>query len=577
RQSFFAVRAALAIFCALAESKFYRAVVEKVNPHVGRYTLFFLASSTGMWSSASAFLPSSFAMMCNMVAFSFALDLPSRLNNQRTLAAISCFALGGVFGWPFSLAVAIPFVFEELFVYGKDKIKPKAYSTWFAGRLGRLIQGGLLASLLFVPVIAIDSLAYGKLTITPWNIVRYNILTSSSTGPELYGTEPWYFYLFNLALNFNLVLPLALLSLPALAITRSVEYKRLGSRPMADESSPFVLLAMRLAPFYVWLGILTAQPHKEERFMFPIYPLLCFNAAVALYLVRSWMEVAYIKVTSSPYKASKSSLFSTFTLWVIMITSLISISRTFGLVKYYHAPLDVVFHLQNTELPRLLNATNLLAAPSSTVSDDDGKKWVSTSKYAEDEQQQVDLSPIKTFGGLKLCYGREWYRFPGHYLLPDGVRAEFVKSEFDGLLPGHFAPSKEGAAGLWSWSRHGARTGHSALNDQNQEVMDFYTDASTCDYLIDSDFPLRSVHSEPSKLEPRYVAQTAEWDKVYCREFLDAQESGRFSRLLWFPGSFWKGNGFGFDGGNKFGEYCLLRNKKLAEKRESKDWSLVRV
>lgn len=47
------MRAALAILCALCESRFYRAVVEKVNPHVGRYTLFLLATSAGMWSASS--------------------------------------------------------------------------------------------------------------------------------------------------------------------------------------------------------------------------------------------------------------------------------------------------------------------------------------------------------------------------------------------------------------------------------------------------------------------------------------------------------------------------------------------
>lgn len=74
-------------------------------------------------------------------------------------------------------------------------------------------------------------------------------------------------------------------------------------------SSPFTVLALRLAPLYVWLGILTLQSHKEERFMFPAYPLLCFNAAVALYLVRGWMEVFFISVTKSPYKVSYLTLF----------------------------------------------------------------------------------------------------------------------------------------------------------------------------------------------------------------------------------------------------------------------------
>lgn len=152
-----------------------------------------------------------------------------------------------------------------------------------------------------VPVVAIDSLAYGKLTIVPWNIVKYNIL-SSDKGPELYGTEPWNFYILNLILNFNGLFLLAILSLPALVVTSYVDKKRLGPVKAAPErSSPYTILAMRLAPLYLWLVILSAQNHKEERFMYPAYPLICFNAAVTLYLGRGWMEAAYIK-TVSPYQ-----------------------------------------------------------------------------------------------------------------------------------------------------------------------------------------------------------------------------------------------------------------------------------
>lgn len=42
--------------------------------------------------------------------------------------------------------------------------------------------------------------------------------------------------------------------------------------------------------------------------MFPAYPLICFNAAVTLYLARGWLEVAYIKITALPYEASSITL-----------------------------------------------------------------------------------------------------------------------------------------------------------------------------------------------------------------------------------------------------------------------------
>ena len=148
-----------------------------------------------------------------------------------------------------------------------------------------------------------DSLAYGKFAPVPWNIVSYNVFGGEARGPDLYGTEPWSYYFLNLALNFNFVALLALGSLPALLITHTIDYKRLGlTKHRADESSPYTILTLRLAPVYVWIGLLTAQSHKEERFMYPIYPLLCFNAAVTVYLFRGWLEAIYIKATASPYK-----------------------------------------------------------------------------------------------------------------------------------------------------------------------------------------------------------------------------------------------------------------------------------
>lgn len=53
------------------------------------------------------------------------------------------------------------------------------------------------------PMIAIDSIYYNKLVIAPWNIVRYNVL--GGAGPELYGTEPFTFYIINGFLNFNFI------------------------------------------------------------------------------------------------------------------------------------------------------------------------------------------------------------------------------------------------------------------------------------------------------------------------------------------------------------------------------------
>lgn len=146
-------------------------------------------------------------------------------------------------------------------------------------------------------------MAYGKLVLTPWNIVKYNIFGGAERGPDLFGSEPFSFYFLNLSLNFNVIFPLALVSLPSLMLTSVVDRKRLGfSKPGPDQSSPVALIAIRLLPMYLWIGVLSAQPHKEERFIFSVYPLICFNAAVTLYLMKGWLETAFITITKSPYR-----------------------------------------------------------------------------------------------------------------------------------------------------------------------------------------------------------------------------------------------------------------------------------
>ncbi|KAF9535593.1 glycosyltransferase family 22 protein [Crepidotus variabilis] len=562
RPSFFAVRVFLALISTLVESAFYVTIQQKINERVGRYYFFLTLFSAGFWNASTAFLPTSFAMFTTTLACSYAFEPSSSANKRRTLATTLLFATGAIVGWPFSLLLAIPFVFEELFVYGTDIVTPQQRVSWTITRVQRLVTAGLKASLIFIPVIAIDSIAYGKFTITPWNIVRYNLLGGSERGPNLYGTEPWYFYINNLILNFNFSVPLALISLPALAITYVIDRKRLGLfTPTANQSSPFTLLAMRLLPFYLWLTVLSFQPHKEERFMYPAYPLLCFNAAVAIYLLRGWLEVAYISATRSPYRASQAKMFSNFTFSILIACSIFSFSRIVALWYYYHNTLVVPIHFQMNEIPRLLNETGYLPVyPPGTP---------------DDEIPHMDISPIRDFD-LRLCVAKEWYRFPGHYLIPNGIRVDFVKSEFNGMLPRHFEDkvgliegeksvadaSFDGQIVTFSqkwWRRPETRLVPGDLNDKNEEEPSHYVLASDCDYLVDLDFP---QHPESTELEPRYATMENTWERIACYPFLDARHSETLTRAFWVPGQKWRSL-------NEFGDYCLLKNKKLVAEKEN--------
>jgi alpha-1,2-mannosyltransferase len=89
-------------------------------------------------------------MFANTLAFSYALQTPASENKNRTLYTTIFFALGAIVGWPFSLALSIPFVLEELFVHGSDRVLPDKWKAWFLSRVVRLYTAVACASLLFV-------------------------------------------------------------------------------------------------------------------------------------------------------------------------------------------------------------------------------------------------------------------------------------------------------------------------------------------------------------------------------------------------------------------------------------------
>lgn len=627
RQIFFAVRILLAFVSAGVDARFYKAVADVFGGRVGRYCLMVMASSAGMYEASTALLPSTFVMHATTLAFSACL-YPSRLPpsdssvlstpsqrpfiSHRLLVATLSFAAGAILGWPFGIVLAIPFVLEELFFRSDDIVAGGKYKSWLLSRWTSAIGAALISKTLAIPVLAIDTLAYGKLAFVPFNTVLYNIFSRSrGAGPELYGTEPVSYYFSNLLLNFNLFFLLAFASLPLLLVTAKIDPKRFqrpaepkkGHSSVDSPSSLFTLALLRIAPFYLWFVVLSMQAHKEERFMYPSYSLLCLNAAVGLYLVRSLTERAFVKITKSPYRASKTSLFTTMTASILSLGALLGILRSVGQLTNYHAPFDVLFHFEGYELPRVV-ATAFpetlspaiqarIAKGLSPVATEQEKEYNDRGLGAENKgvslDLSIDLSPLQGLErGVRLCYGKEWHRFPTHFLVPAGVEVEWVKSEFDGILPKHFDVAasfpiqpEDGVAStlsssvgfLWPWASTTRRL-QSGFNDLNQEEFDRYVPVSSCDYLIDLDYPHRHLSSDTETgLEPRYAVEANEWDRVFCSPFLDAEWSravvepgegavkrvvkkvaATVHRVLWLP-KVWFGNA------NVYGDYCLLRNK----------------
>jgi len=548
RPAFFALRLTLATCSAASEAIFYRAIVRYINAHIGKYVFVSMVTSAAFYSAATAFLPSTFALYAALLGGA-AFLAPVDSDAKRITRGVTAFAAGAVVGWPFSVVLGVPLVLEQLFLRGTEKVAKGTEAAHAAKRARNLLIALTAGASILIPVIAIDTQAYQKLTIVPLNILRYNLLGDATHGPELYGTEPASFYLLNGLVNFNVLFPLALLSLPALWITSVVDPKRFGDRRdlVANQTAPAAILASKLSPMYLWLAVLSTQAHKEERFLFPAYGFILFNAATTLFLARSWAEVAFVKITKSPYRVTRSPIFSYFTRAVLGVSVFLSLGRIIAVHSYYHAPLTVYHHLQSYELPRLAVSLHPELYPNTL---DAKAPFANFTEALGKLEYRFDLSPLGE-EGLRLCLGKEWHRFPSHWLVPEEVEVRFIKSEFDGILPKVWEQGKPGQ-GLWDRATGVVPKG---MNDRNAEEVDRYVDVETCHYLVDLDFPLRAVPAE-SKLEPRFAVQADKWDRVRCQDFLDAQESNQLTRAIKLPVPGWQK-------GNSYGDYCLLRNKNL--------------
>jgi alpha-1,2-mannosyltransferase len=485
---FYFLRIALALVCALCQSRLYAVISRTINPRVAIFFAMALIFSPGMYHAAPAYLPSTFAMYTTMLGFSAFMDWTK---GMQTVQGIFWFGVGTTLGWPFAGALVLPFVAEEVIL--------ASVTGDIADSVLRLSQGTLMSSFVLAIQTALDSFFYRKLTCVPLNIVLYNVFSGGSRGPDIYGVEPWHFYIRNLTLNFNIWFFLALAAFPLLLI-QHVIIQRSVSKQTLLRSVVFV------SPFYLWLAIFTAQPHKEERFMYPVYPALALNAAISLHIILA-------NFGSTDPRRLVSKIPAPIKLAVVAVPLLISFNagmlRTIGTFTAYSAPLNVYQPLHN---------------------------------------------PGVTQPGDTVCIGKEWYRFPSSFSLPHGVHAKFIKSEFSGLLPGEFSEANSGGFGLFP----GTWLVPPGMNDENLEDIGKYTDIGHCTFFVDSRLPSAS----PTALEPDYISDSAHWEKMKCVSFLDASQTHLLGRLLFVPDLPFIPEKFR----RRWGDYCLLRRRASSGK-----------
>mmetsp|Transcript_17791 Transcript_17791/g.36923 ORF Transcript_17791/g.36923 Transcript_17791/m.36923 type:complete len:641 (+) Transcript_17791:1254-3176(+) len=481
---FYGVRVVQGIVSACSEVYLYDSVVWRFGKVSARLLLIFLATAPGMFRASIELLPSSFSMILTTLAVGAWLvgEFPF---------AIFCVALSTILGWPYAAALALPMAIHIPLRIG----------------LAKFIRHALFAGIPLLSVaLVVDSTYYGKFTSGTVNQVLYNVIPKKGTGPEIFGVADWKFYASNLLLNLNVVVPI-LVSFALLLVIDLYVVRVWKERKYLIERIIF------LSPPLIWLLIFFNQPHKEERFLVPSYPLLCLCAAVA---VSDWIQFisdlvsGASEVNGERSKRNGGIFAMLLTVGIGILATSMGTSRTVGQVRNFQAPLSIYRSLATEELQGGEGPRHLPLTLSTSVSE------------------------------INICLGREWYRFPSNFFIPSKkYRVRFVDRSFKGLLPKYFS---EGLGGT--------RKPTSGMNMYNRADPGQFFEGKDdmCHYYVDLAPSSSSVKDHPIDLH--------DFGLIMEEDFLDSSVTPSLDRAFWIPASVRHPR-------RRYGKYQLMRNFAL--------------
>ncbi|XP_022749286.1 dol-P-Man:Man(6)GlcNAc(2)-PP-Dol alpha-1,2-mannosyltransferase-like isoform X1 [Durio zibethinus] len=384
---FYAVRLFLGLLSVTSDATLVVAVSRKYGKRLASYALAMLCLASGCFFASTSFLPSSFSM--------YAMSLSSGLFLlEKPAWAVAVAAVGVILGWPFSILAFLPVTLSSL---------AKQFKQAF-------LSGAVTSTALLAFSILVDHYYYQRWTSSVFNLLMYNVLGGGES--HLYGTEGPLFYIRNGFNNFNFCFIFALLFLGILPIARK-------------KYAPDLFIV--ISPLYIWLAFMSLQLHKEERFLYPIYPLVCIAASA---VIESFPDLFRDKY--NPY--NNSIIVMTAKILRPVALSLIlcaSHSRTFSLINGYAAPLEVYKILEHH--------------------DDAGT-------------------------GSVLCVGSEWHRFPSSFFIPNYIgEVRWIDDGFRGLLPFPFNATLGGTSAAPPY-----------FNNKNKASDEQYLqDLQACTFLVE--------------------------------------------------------------------------------------------
>ncbi|KAK8579282.1 hypothetical protein V6N13_142495 [Hibiscus sabdariffa] len=363
---FYAVRIFLGLLSVISDATLVIAVSRKYGKYLAFYTLAMLCLASGCFFASTIYF----------------------------VTAVAVAAVGVILGWPFSILAFLPVTLFSL----SKQFKPA------------FLSGAVTSIALLALFILVDYYYYQRWTSSVFNLLVHYVLGGGES--HFYGTEGPLFYLRNGFNNFNFCFIFALLFLSILPI-------------VWRKYAPDLLIVV--SPLYIWLAFMSLQSHKEERFLYPVYPLVCLAASA---VIESFPDLVRDKY--SPYdKSTIVVIAKVLRPGALCLILCASHARTFSLINGYAAPFEVYKILDHY--------------------DDAGT-------------------------GSVLCVGSEWHRFPSSFFVPDFVgEVRWINDGFQGLLPFPFNATLGGTSAAPPY-----------LNNKNKASHEQYLeDLQACSFLVE--------------------------------------------------------------------------------------------
>ena len=477
---FFNIRMLLGQFMAIAQTRFLRSIEVVLGPGTAHFTAVFMLASPGLFLCSTSFLPSAVGCSLVMYASSFLLNGEYVWTVFMGCLAVMCT------GWPFVGVIFLPFGIQIL---------QKSYSE--AG-MSRVINVSLYSIIVvfavFLFVFAVDSYYYGRKSFSPLNILLYNAITGS--GDELYGIEPASYYVKNLILTVGFAFPLGLLG-SSLCLLRLV----LPSLRNKENKNSLSIELTLFSSAFLWIALLFSRPHKEERFMYPVYPLMCLLAALFSQFITDSLTGAIVSRSPEEIKQKREKVIrNTAYSGCLMIFATIAFCRIFALKNNYGGYI---------------------------------KLWTAAEPI-------FSKASLRSAVPIRICMGSDWYTFPSHFFLPPNTQLDYFNDGFKGILPQHFAAEN----GTFCKPIQ-------PFNGLNKEETSRYVELETCDYIVrlGGDQSDGDLSDNERNIKTRFIS-------VMSTRIIDPSRSHVISRIIAIPGFKW------LDSHNVYREYSLFKNKK---------------